>query len=199
MHLALRRFWIQVTADRKRFGILCGMLAVLLLLWARIIVTSNVPRTAVADPPPPVSPTGRPPTSDNRVRPTIHVELALLPVRDPFSVSSAHFPKPTPDVTLPKDPDKSAGQAAENSHEAEARLLRQLKGLMSRFELEAVMQGRPMAIISGRMYELGDWIPSIGDKSVSFQLVEVGDRWAILEWEGRRFELKMEFPGTDGP
>ena len=46
----LRRIWIQLTTDRKRFGILCAMVALGLLLWGRLIVVSNLPRTAVAEP-----------------------------------------------------------------------------------------------------------------------------------------------------
>ena len=51
MQLVLRRLWIQITSDRKRFGLLCAMLLIGLLLWGRIIVTSNLPRTAIADDP----------------------------------------------------------------------------------------------------------------------------------------------------
>ena len=46
--VVLRRLWIQITSDRKRFGVLCAMLVLGLLLWGRIIVTTNLPRTAMA-------------------------------------------------------------------------------------------------------------------------------------------------------
>ena len=50
MSVKLRRLWVQVTADRRRAGILGAMLTLGMLLWARIIVISNVPKMAVADP-----------------------------------------------------------------------------------------------------------------------------------------------------
>ena len=50
MNVLLLRLWIQATADRKRFGLFGVLLAVGMLLWARIIVISNPPRTAVAVP-----------------------------------------------------------------------------------------------------------------------------------------------------
>ena len=52
MMLKLQRMWVQITADRKRFGVLCGAVLVGLLLWSRLIVVSNLPRTAIAEPQP---------------------------------------------------------------------------------------------------------------------------------------------------
>ena len=50
MSVLLRRLWIQITADRRRFGVFCALVALGFLLWARIIVISNIPKDAVADP-----------------------------------------------------------------------------------------------------------------------------------------------------
>lgn len=202
MVLVLRRLWIQITSDRKRFGIFCAMLAVGLLLWARLIVTSNLPRTAVADDPKPPARGGSLPrgdawgTSDKHEGSPVRVELSRLPLRDPFLISAQHFPKPTPVDTLTKDQAKSQRETTENPEQAEARLIDQLRALIERFELEAVMQGRPMAVISGRTYRLLDWVPAIDNSEIRFQLVEVGHRSVVLEFEGRRFELEMEHPGS---
>ena len=199
--VVLRRLWVQITSDRKRFGVLCAMLALGLLLWGRIIVTSNLPRTALADGDDPNSglvphgPTGG--ASDRPLGPPVHVKLARQPRRDPFLISAEHFPKPTPVELLPQDGSKSGGNATENTNRMDERLTRELTALVDRFTLEAVMQGRPMAVINGKTYRLYSWIPAVGNDEYRFQLVEVGHRSVVLEYEGRRFRLRMDFPGSE--
>lgn len=194
MLVVLRRFWIQITSDRKRFGVLCAMLALGLLLWSRIIVTSNLPRTAVAGDgtgPDPLTGVGpRSGTSDKSAGPPVRVRLARLPDRDPFLISEEHFPKPTPVASLNEDPAKAPPNAAE-------KLEQELKALVKRFELEAVMQGRPMAVINGTTYRLYDLIPAVGNDQIRFMLAEVKHRSVILRYEDHRFELQMEYPGED--
>ena len=203
MMVVLRRFWIQITSDRKRFGVLCAMLAIGLLLWGRIIVTSNLPRTAVAggDDSNPLRPviansTGGGP-SDKPDAVVKRVQLARLPNRDPFRISASHFPKPTPVDALTQDHPKLHPDAAENLEQQEARLTAELRVIVERFRLEAVMQGRPMAVINGKTYRLHGWLPAIGNDQIRFRLVQVGHRSVTLECEGRLFELKMEFPGSE--
>ena len=203
MQVMLRRLWIQITADRKRFGVLVGMLLVGLLLWGRIIVTSNLPRTAVATPDDPgTSSSARPrdgaaSTPDKPEAPAVTVALATAPNRDPLVISLKHFPKPTSVVQLNTDDPKSGLEAAENEQQSEARLTEQLRALVGRFKLEAVMQGRPMAVINGKTYRLYSWIPAVGNSEVRFQLVQVRHRSVILECEGRRFKLMMHYPGEE--
>jgi hypothetical protein len=49
MFTMLRRFWAWLTASRPRFSLACALALVGLLLWSRLILVSNMPRTAVAD------------------------------------------------------------------------------------------------------------------------------------------------------
>jgi len=44
-----RRFWAWLTASKPRFSLACALALVGLLLWSRLILMSNMPRTAVAD------------------------------------------------------------------------------------------------------------------------------------------------------
>ena len=202
MPVILRRLWIQLTADRRRFGALCATVLLGLLLWARIIVTSNLPRTAVAD----ESAAARddrsldgapsPGVSDNRRRAPVNVQLAEFPIRDPFLINDQYFPKPTSLDMLPQDQAKLLEGPAEISRDPEALVAMQLRGLVGRFTLEAVMQGRPMAVISGRTFQLGDSIPAVDNEAVRFRLTEVRPRSVVLECDGHRFELKMEPPGA---
>jgi hypothetical protein len=196
----LRRLWIQITSDRKRFGVLCAMLALGLLLWGRIIVTANLPRTAMAGEDAPGS--ERPPAhagnpSDKPLAPAIPVKLDRQPHRDPFLISAEHFPKPTPVVVLTDNDPKSGGNGDENTDRANERLIEELTALVDRFTLEAVMQGRPMAVINGKTYRLYSWIPAVGNDQVRFQLVEVGHRSVVLQYENHRLRLRMDFPGSE--
>ncbi len=196
----LRRLWIQITSDRKRFGLLCAMLALGLLLWGRIIVTSNVPRTAMAGEAGPgrgTTPLG-PATgaSDKPLGPPVRVKLARQPRRDPFLVSAKHFPKPTPVELLTQDDPKSGGNATENTNRTDERLTEELRARVNRFRLEAVMQGR-LAVINGKTYRLYSWIQAVGNDAIRFRLLEVGQRSVVLEYEGRRFRLRMDFPGSE--
>ena len=49
MFKALTRGWIWLTASKKRFSLALSLALVGLLLWSRLIMLSNLPRTAVAD------------------------------------------------------------------------------------------------------------------------------------------------------
>ena len=201
MPVALRRLWIQLTADPRRFGALCAAVLLGLLLWARIIVTSNLPRTAVADENAEVAgdrssdADSAKSVSDNRPIVPINVQMAEFPIRDPFRISDTYFPKPTLLVVLPEDQAKLLERPAEISRDSEAFVAKRLRGLVGQFTLEAVMQGRPMAVINGRTHQLGDWIPAVDNEAVRFQLVEVRYRLVVLECKGHRFELGMEPPG----
>lgn len=44
-----KRFWTWLTASRKRFSFACLLVVFGLLLWSRLILVSNMPRTAIAD------------------------------------------------------------------------------------------------------------------------------------------------------
>ena len=194
MQLLLRRLWIQITSDRRRFGLLCAMLTMGMLLWARIIVTSNVPRTAVADPQRgavlPVPGDG----SNKRRGPPVPVRLARDTLRDPLAISDADFPRPTVVVHGEQENGKSGPKPVEDVEQA---LAAELWALANRFRLEGVMQGHPMAVINGRMYQLNDWVPAVDSTRHVFRLVEVGNRWVDLECEGHRFRVKMDEPGSE--
>ncbi len=189
MPVVLRRLWIQITADRKRFGLFGVLLAVGMLLWARIIVISNPPRTAVAVPGA-IAPTP-PDEPDNRLSPPLRVTLARWPDRDPFTINPEVFPKPTPLVDLDPDRGKLQVQPTEDPEQAEARFRAQLRALVDRFKLEAVMRKPPLAVISGKTYQLGDPIPAFENEEIRFTLLVVGERSVTLEYESREFELKM--------
>jgi len=193
---------MQLTADRRRIGILAACVMVGLLLWARIIIVSNMPRTAVANEsassngsaknenpslPAPGDQEGHAP------RATQTVELSAAPGRDPFVISTQYFPKATPVTALDPDPNKSGSDQAEDAEQIEARKVAHLQALISKLRLEAAM-GSDIAVISGKSYRRGDEIAGSDGERIGLVLAEVKQRSVILDCEGRRFELKMASP-----
>jgi hypothetical protein len=206
MTLRVRRLWIQMTSDPRRFGALCGCMLLGLLLWARIIIVSNMPRTAVANEAQNPGASGNDPGSTAAVsgsakspRSTITIDLATAPDHDPFVISQTYFPKPTGSATSSShlsDPGKSPQEPVEDAQQIEARRTAYLGAAVSKLKLDAAMQGT-MAVISGKSFRLGESVKGPGNEQVGFTLVEVGQRSIVLECEGRRFELKMATPGRD--
>jgi hypothetical protein len=192
--------WLQLTGDKRRFGILCVTLLVGLLLWARLIVVTNLPRTAVATPPSASSSStsNEKHVSNNTVvlpTQTVTIQLVNTPDRDPFVISPVFFPKSKGDGDLVIEPTKSSLDLAEESTAAEARRTQHLTALAQSLKLEAVMTGRSMALISGRVYRLGDPVTVQVDPSVSFVLSVVELRSVTLTCEDRTFELEISTPG----
>ena len=218
MTASFRRLWIQITADRKRFGVLCATFGMGLLLWARLIIVSQVPRTAMADQGKTAATTdgsgavganksdkgagsatdkpaskdgGRGATKTPRV---IEVRLSNQSERDPFVISPLHFPKTSARPEVKQEAGKLPTEPAEDSSTKEAREAARFRQLLGPMKLEAVM-GNSMAVIDGRKYRVGDLLPVLGSERVQFTLVEVRPRSAVLECQGRRFELEMSLPG----
>lgn len=193
MMIRLRRLWIQLTADRKRFGMLVGVLALGLLLWARIIIISNPPRQAVADDP---SDSASAAASDHEHRSAgqsvITVTLVREPERNPFRISTKHFPKPTLFTNSSEDREKLQQASAEEMLRVEQQRTAQIRAAADRLTLEAVMSGARLAVIDGEIRRIGDTIPSRQEQELIFTLTEVKERSVIVECEGRHIELSLE-------
>jgi hypothetical protein len=193
MMLLLRRIWVQVTTDRRRFGILCAMAVLGLLLWSRLIIVSNMPRTVIADAPAPDEAPAETATSDNQRGGPIAVVLARSPRRDPFAINPDYFPRPTKLPTLQPEAGKSMPVPAEIPEEQEAQLLRKLQDVVSGLRLEAVMVtgSVPVAVIEKRTYRMDDMIV-VQDSPSEFRVMEIRQRSVMLDWHGRTFELSMD-------
>ncbi len=199
MMVLFKRYWLQLTADRRKFGALCGVLCVALLLWARLIVVSNMPRTAVADEDDPEPASERPvtkATSDNGSDAPVRVALQSHPDRDPFVVSDNHFPKPTQVGALAPEAEKSLAQQTEDPEQAEALYRARLQALVNQLTLDAAMSSASLAVIGGRTFQAGGKVPAQDGGQTVFTLAEVRKRSVILEFKGRRFELEMSNSGV---
>jgi len=194
MKTTLRRIGLQISANRRQFSVLCGAIAIAMLLWARLIIVGNMPRTAMALPEPALkreSLSAKKSAPDQRV---VRVDLDDAPRRDPFQIPNAHFPPLVrPDVIM-VNPPKSDLKEDENSFEVEANLRRQLQVLVDAMSLEAVMPSASLAVINGRTLEVGQMVAGGRAGEHRFLLLEVRQRSVTLEYEGRRFELNMRRP-----
>ena len=161
----------RLTADRKRFGFFCSLLLIALLLWARVIVITRPPRTAVADQSF-VQAAAFEISSDNSL---IHVELDAAPAKNPFVVSNKIFP----DQGIGAD--NTLIQPVISTDEMVRLLVQEL-------EIEAVMAD--MAIIDGSVYQLGDTVVGAG-LSGQIRVIEVKHRSVILSHGDRRYELTI--------
>ena len=124
-------------------------------------------------------------SSDNQAQLSRTVVLEVVPGRDPFALNSMWFSGLEEDASLSNHQPKSALRTSEDPEQ-----------VISHLRLEAVMQGSPMAVISGRTYRPGDLIDSQDSGSIRFVLVEVQRRSVVLEYAGRRYELRMGGSGT---
>ena len=187
--MLIRRMLVQLTADRRKFGLLCALAAVGLLFWARIIVIKNLPRAVMAEGDQAVLATaggpGNADASDNEAELRRTVVLEDVPGRDPFALNPLWFSGLEEDASLSNDQPKLTPRTSEDPEQ-----------VITRLRLEAVMQGSPMAVISGRTYRPGELIDSQDSGSIRFVLVEVQRRSVVLEYEGRRYELRMGGSGT---
>jgi hypothetical protein len=193
MPKAFQRFWLQLTADKRKFSVLCAGVAVAMLFWARLIIVAKNPRVVMAEEAPadPAADVTDAPATDKSMLPPLPIALEERPNRDPFAINARYFPKPVEVPTITPEQGKSPAQPAENQQQAALRRVAFLQDLVDRMDLEAVMTNPPLAVINGSTYRQGDWIAVTGDQQIRFKLVEVNDRFVILECEDKKFELKM--------
>ena len=85
MNKKLNRLWRQITADKKRFGIMLSLVCVGLLLWGRLILLEDVPRVATAEPDTEEQ-TEQPPARAVRDRPRVALDLPDALAMDLFEL-----------------------------------------------------------------------------------------------------------------
>lgn len=150
MNKQLNRLWRQMTADKKRFGIMLSLVAVGLLLWGRLILLEKVPRIATADPDPPAAAPGED-TPTVRALPTVAVDLPESLALNPFALRPDRY-KPIPVEDSGEEPVQPDPSDADELDRREA-LLDEARGMV----LQGVLQGAsPSAVIDGVRVHVGD-------------------------------------------
>lgn len=191
MRTTLIRLWIQVTADKKKFGVLCVLAIAVLLFWARLLIVSRIEKTAYADTTANVPDEDAEGMSDRRVYPVIRVAMDDRPTRDPFVISDWYFPKTTEVDPNPPDLSKTSIDVPEDPEVIRARRRERFQSLVDDLTLNAVLQ-EGVAVIDDETYRLDEQVPG---GELLFRLVELRQRSVVLEIEGEQFELNMKLGG----
>lgn len=207
----LQLMWIRLTADKTRFMVLCGVTCAGLLLWARLILVSGQPRTAIAEPEAggdraPAAAAGAegsgeeaPSDGGFATEPAPQaIVLVDVPARDPFETDPRHFPHPHDPQGLTADGAKSGSGPADTTG-AETALPVRIAAALAKRRLEAAVPTADLAVIDGRRIRLGEHLV-LDEPRVRLRVVEVRQRSIVLVPEGgpdgERFVLRMS--GTGG-
>jgi hypothetical protein len=158
---------LQLTADRKRFSVLCCLLAVGMLFWTRLIVIQDMPRVAMAEP---MSADAE--ASENvsvaAVIPVRHLVLIPEgPIRNPFRVNPHHYPiKTVIEKTINED-SKSEGDRTD-----------MVRSALEAHRLEAVMG--TVAVVSGQTCRVGSSLSDMTGEGLRIELAEVRARSVVI-------------------
>lgn len=186
MKKKLYRFWRQVTADKKKFGLLVTTVAVGLLLWGRLILIEKVPRIATADPSALSAQAldehaegGEGPMSLLKPLPEVRVDLSDRLSQDLFAFRHNQY-KPLPEEIIdPRDVDHPSDVVDEQVRR------RELEEMAKNFRLQSVIQGAvPIVVINGKVLRVGETIEG-------FEVTALGTRSARVTREGLTFILTM--------
>ncbi|MEM6258502.1 MAG: hypothetical protein AAGI37_09345 [Planctomycetota bacterium] len=187
MNKKMNRLWRQITADKKKFGILVTVAAVGLLLWGRLILLEDVPKIATADPDAQAQAGGVTTDEAAAAGGDLALNLPALPV-----VKAAL----SEDLTLnlfafrhnrykPLPTEESADRAVQSGARTDDERKRELVEMARSLRLQSVIQGKsPAIVINGEVLRVGDSIDG-------FELVSFNERSARLTREGLTFLIKM--------
>jgi hypothetical protein len=172
--LQLRRFGVRLTADRRRFGILCMLMAVALLFWTRLIVIKRIPRTALAEPELVIAQDSLSDAHDARME-VVTVVLPDQPRRDPFEIDALAFPVAIPETQAPSN--ESTTRQGDP------------KASVSAMRLDASMPPG-IAVIDGTTRRRGDSVS--GSTGMLFEVLEIRPRSVVLGRADARYVLRMD-------
>jgi len=177
--LALRRLSLQLTADRRRFGIFCVLLAVGMLFWTRLIVIQDMPRVAMADPAESAATTSEniPASVKATVKRVMHV--AEGPIRNPFLANPHYYPL---EEGIAKSPDEDS--------KSDVRHADIVRSALMEHRLEAVMGS--VAVVSGQTYRVGMPIQDISGGDLQINLAEVRERSAVIRCGDVQYVLRLD-------
>lgn len=167
----------ELTADKKRLSILLGLVAVGLLLWGRLLLQREVPRTAIATPTAAkVASTGkgRSATPDSAAQehvaslPVVYADLASRPDRDLFAWDTSRYERDPASVR--KTSEKSDPIPADVTTVAD--LVARAK---ARLTLQTTVLGdQPKAMINGQLLKVGQVVEGFELKEVMPRGVRLG-------------------------
>lgn len=186
MNKTLYKVWRQLTADKKRFGLMLSLAAVGLLLWGRLILLEKVPRIATADPDA-TEQTDAPALPPRPERPQVTVELPEDLAVNLFALRPDRY-RLIP-VAEEGEGEVQLGDPIDDEWDRREALLDEARGMT----LQGVVQGhQPFALIDGVRVHVGD---SVG----GFVLIELDFRQRLVKLRSESFEdLVVNLRMSDG-
>ena len=177
--LSIRRLSLQLTADRRRFAIFCGLLVVGMLFWTRLIVIQDMPRVAMADP---SEQSAEKSENNTLMRASIAKRVVLLPegpIRNPFRVNPRYYPVLEDNSESPNEDSKSKARPADI-----------VRSALNSHRLEAVMG--TVAVISGQTCRVGSSVRDLTGGGHRIELAEVRDRSVIIRCGDVQHVLRLD-------
>ncbi|MAE60593.1 MAG: hypothetical protein CMJ49_04450 [Planctomycetaceae bacterium] len=179
--------WKLITADKRKFGLVCTLMCVALLLWGRLLM-KDVPLTATADDPTAPSIAGAVPTppADSALEgwPVVHVDLVDEVSRDLFRPDPRYFQTEPEEDALSDDSGKSGPESDDEQDIARARqaVVREAAQSLS---LQSTIHGNvSQALINGQLVSPGQSISG-------FTVVRVDERRVTVIKDGVEIVLEM--------
>jgi len=187
----LIQYWIHMTADRRRFGVMCALIAVGLLLWGRLILLKNIPRTGYAKPDEElvVSDDGAEDQEHSGVinRRFIYCDLPTTLARDLFAVPS-DYTKQASESTQSAEVASKLQVDQPDPVELERERVEAIRSEAGSMHVDSLIRGSvPLAVIDGHVLAVGNTLKG-------FVLEQVLERSIILSKGGVRVEIEMESP-----
>ncbi len=183
MNLDWKQSWQQLSKDKRKLSLVVVLLLIGLLLWGRLILTKDVPRTAVADP---VATSAEAGTAAETapvvaaVRPVVHLTLTDQVERDLFELDPQRFP------TTEHETDSGVnGTDEENDTAPNRRVQRVGAEAAEALSLQSTLQGaEPLALINGELMK-------VGDRVQGFTVTKIDSRRVTLRKDGVEVHLEM--------
>ena len=175
------QYWRQVTADKRKFAAMSILCAVGLLMWGRLLL-KEVPRSAVATLEEAVA-SDVTSESEKNITPInlrlVKVDVPQTLVRDLFTTDVSGYPRAEREEES-KDQAKSASYPADESPRADV-----VKQARQELSLQSIIMGeKPYAMLNGQLLTTGQ--PILG-----FRIVEIADRYVVVEKNTVRIKLGM--------
>lgn len=178
----MRQIAERLTQDKKKMCVMASLMAVLLLLWGRLIL-KEVPRTAVADPvmSKMIDRWNLHAFAESRVMLSrVEVELPTSLSRDLFTLDLASYvsteTKPVVEVKV----EKSGSKVADEKRKAD-----EVRVAATGLKLQTtIMAGNKLALINDKLVRQGDEVKG-------FVVIEILHRHVVLRMNGIEITLEM--------
>ena len=177
--LGIRRLCLQLTADRRRFGIFCGLLAVALLFWTRLIVIQDMPRVAMAEPDLQVEEASENNPAEPGTMITRVVHVTEGPIRNPFRINPTFYPPVIEKSESIREGSKLSVQPTDKTRSA-----------LEACRLEAVMG--TVAVVSGQTCRVGSRLKDTTGGGLRIELAEVRERSVVIRCGDVRHVLYLD-------